>query len=146
MVVSEWNASQKAPVLEVVSSFSTQNRATDFSARNPAIKLDAATAKFAVAPTEFIPTDGIVRKTAYEVTRGRSSDIDKARAIYDWIVDNTQRNPKTRGCGVGDIKAMLETGDLSGKCADLNALFVGLARSVNLPARDLYGLRVAKSD
>src|SRR6185369_3896532 len=41
---------------------------------------------------------------------------------------------------------MLETGDLSGKCADLNALFVGLARSVNLPARDVYGLRVAKSE
>ena len=41
---------------------------------------------------------------------------------------------------------MLETGDLTGKCADLNALFVGLARAVNLPARDVYGLRVASSD
>jgi transglutaminase-like putative cysteine protease len=146
MVVSEWSAAEKTPFLEVVSTFSTQNRAVDFSRRNPQIKLDAATAKFSVAPTELIPTDGIVRKTAYEITRGKSSDIDKARAIYDWIVDNTQRNPKTRGCGVGDIKAMLETGDLSGKCADLNALYVGLARAVNLPARDVYGLRVAKSE
>ena len=41
---------------------------------------------------------------------------------------------------------MLETGDLSGKCADLNALYVGLARAVNLPARDVYGLRVARSE
>ena len=146
MVTCEWSASEKAPVLEVVSTFATQNRAVDFSKRDPSIKLDAATAKFSVAPTELIPTDGIVRKTAYEITRGKSTDIDKARAIYDWIVDNTQRNPKTRGCGVGDIKAMLETGDLSGKCADLNALYVGLARSVNLPARDVYGLRVAKSE
>jgi transglutaminase-like putative cysteine protease len=87
-----------------------------------------------------------VRKTALEITRGKSSDLDKARAIYDWVVDNTFRNPKTRGCGVGDIKAMLETGDLSGKCADLNALYVGLARAVNLPARDIYGLRVARSE
>jgi len=146
MVVSEWSADQKAPVLEVVSAFSTINRATDFGKRNPQIKLDAATAKFSTAATELIPTDGIVRKTAYEITRGKTSDVDKARAIYEWIVDNTQRNPKTRGCGVGDIKAMLETGDLSGKCADLNALYVGLARAVNLPARDVYGLRVAKSD
>ena len=134
------------PVLSMTSRFATRNRAVDFSRRNPAIKLDAATAKFAVAPTELIPTDGIVRKTAYEITRGKSSDIQKARAIYDWIVDNTQRNPKTRGCGVGDIKSMLETGDLSGKCADLNALYVGLARAVNLPARDVYGLRVARSE
>jgi transglutaminase-like putative cysteine protease len=146
MAVSEWPAAEKAPVVEVASTFSTINRATEFGKRNPAIKIDAATAKFATAATELIPTDGIVRKTAYEITRGKTSDIDKARAIYEWIVDNTQRNPKTRGCGVGDIKAMLETGDLSGKCADLNALFVGLARSVNLPARDVYGIRVAKSD
>jgi transglutaminase-like putative cysteine protease len=146
MVVSEWSESQKAPVIEVVSVFSTQNRAVDFGKRNPSIKIDPATAKFSVAPTELIPTDGIVRKTAYEITRGKSTDLQKARAIYDWIVDNTQRNPKTRGCGVGDIKSMLETGDLSGKCADLNALYVGLARAVNIPARDVYGLRVARSE
>jgi len=41
---------------------------------------------------------------------------------------------------------MLETGDLSGKCADLNALYVGLARAAGLPARDVYGIRVAKSE
>jgi transglutaminase-like putative cysteine protease len=146
MVASEWTPGVKAPVLEVVSTVATRNRAVDFTKRNPALKLDAASAKFSTTATELIPTDGIVRKTALEITRGKSADVDKARAIYDWVVDNTFRNPKTRGCGVGDIKAMLETGDLSGKCADLNALYVGLARSVNLPARDVYGLRVARSD
>src|SRR5256885_5737844 len=40
---------------------------------------------------------------------------------------------------------MLETGNLGGKCADLNALYVGLARASGLPARDVYGVRVAKS-
>jgi transglutaminase-like putative cysteine protease len=60
-------------------------------------------------------------------------------------VDNTFRDPKTRGCGTGDIKTMLETGHLGGKCADLNALFVGLARSAGIPARDVYGIRVAAS-
>ena len=40
---------------------------------------------------------------------------------------------------------MLESGNLGGKCADLNALFVGLARSVGIPARDVYGIRVAPS-
>ncbi len=50
-----------------------------------------------------------------------------------------------KGCGLGDIRWMLETKNLSGKCADLNALFVGLARAAGLPARDLYGIRVAPS-
>ena len=41
---------------------------------------------------------------------------------------------------------MLESRNLSGKCADLNALYVGLARAAGLPARDVYGIRVAKSE
>jgi transglutaminase-like putative cysteine protease len=71
--------------------------------------------------------------------------LDKARAVYEWIVDNTFRDPKVRGCGLGDIKTMLETRYFGGKCADLNALFVGLTRAANIPARDLYGIRVADS-
>ena len=57
---------------------------------------------------------------------GYKTDVDKARAIYEWIVDNTFRDPKVKGCGIGDITTMLETGYLGGKCADLNALYVGL--------------------
>jgi len=70
-----------------------------------------------------------VKATATEITSGAKSDLAKARAIYEWIVDNTFRNPKTRGCGIGDIRFMLESRDLGGKCADLNALYVGLARA-----------------
>jgi transglutaminase-like putative cysteine protease len=71
--------------------------------------------------------------------------VDKARRIYEWVVENTHRDAKTRGCGTGDIAAMLKSGNLGGKCADLNALYVGLARAAGLPARDVYGLRVAPS-
>ncbi len=67
------------------------------------------------------------------------------KAVYDWILVNTYREPKVRGCGVGDIKAMLETRNFGGKCGDINALFVGLLRSVDVPARDVYGIRVAPS-
>jgi len=41
---------------------------------------------------------------------------------------------------------MLESRDLGGKCADLNALCVGIARAAGLPARDVYGIRVARSE
>ena len=146
MVMAEWNPVEKDPVLEVASTFATRNRAVDLSRRDPSITLDAPSRAFYTAPTELIPTDGIVRQTARDITRGKFSDVDKARAIYEWIVDNTARDPKTRGCGVGDIKSMLETGNLKGKCADLNALYVGLARAAGLPSRDVYGLRVARSE
>jgi transglutaminase-like putative cysteine protease len=87
-----------------------------------------------------------VKATAADITSGARSDVEKARAIYEWIVENTFRDPKTRGCGIGDIRFMLESQDLGGKCADLNALYVGLARAAGLPARDVYGVRIAKSE
>jgi transglutaminase-like putative cysteine protease len=93
----------------------------------------------------LLPLDGIVRETARKITGTETDDVAKARAIYEWVVENTARDPVVRGCGVGDIRAMLTSGNLRGKCADLNALFVGLARSAGVPARDVYGLRVAPS-
>ena len=145
MLVAQWDAGEPAPLLEVVSRFAARDRAIDFSLPGKAAPLDSATRLLYTRATELLPTDGIVRKTALEITKGTRTDIDKARAIYDWVVDNTERNPKTKGCGTGDIRGMLETGNLSGKCADLNALYVGLARAVGLAARDVYGVRVADS-
>jgi transglutaminase-like putative cysteine protease len=141
----EFPAGTAKPVVEVVSRVSTQDRAVDWSKKGAGVKEDPAALKLALQPTELIPIDGIVRKTAEEAIRGKQSDRDKAQALYEWVVNNTHREPKTRGCGVGDIKAMLESGNLGGKCADINALFVGLARSVGIPARDLYGVRLAPS-
>lgn len=145
MLAANWEAGEPAPVIEVTSRFATRDRSIDLGRPGKVAALDAASAKLFTRATELLPTDGIVRKTSAEITRGRQTDVDKARAIYDWIVVNTVRNPKTRGCGTGDIRAMLETGNLTGKCADLNALYVGLARAAGLPARDVYGIRVADS-
>ena len=143
---AEWPTPPAAPTVTLSSRFMTRDRAANLVRPDPSIRLDPADAKFYTAPTQLQPTDGIVRRTALEITRGARTELARSRAIYEWIVDNTERDPKTRGCGVGDIKAMLETGNLSGKCADLNALYVGLARAVGLPARDIYGIRVARSN
>jgi transglutaminase-like putative cysteine protease len=144
MVHAEWPATDQAPVLEVVSRFSTQSRAIDWSKKTPA-KLNAAMTRKWTQPTDLMPTDGIVKETADDITKGRKTDLEKVQATYDWILANTYRDAKVRGCGVGDIKAMLETKSFGGKCADLNGLFVGLVRAAGVPARDVYGIRVAPS-
>ena len=130
--MAEWEAGEAAPVVEVTTRFATRDRAVDFSRPTDAREDRRVLARY-IESTRLMPTDGIVQKTAREITKGQKSDLDKARALYEWIVDNTFRDPKVRGCGVGDIRAMLESGNLSGKCADLNALYVGLARSVGIP-------------
>lgn len=145
MLFAEWRAGEPAPSVQVVSRFAARDRAIDWSDRSGPARLDRTTQRLYTQATELMPTDGIVRRTAREACRGMRTDVERARAIYDWIVDNTFRDPGTRGCGVGDIRFMLETGNLGGKCADLNALYVGLCRAVGIPARDVYGVRVADS-
>ncbi|HEX2828505.1 MAG TPA: transglutaminase-like domain-containing protein [Burkholderiales bacterium] len=147
IVAGSFPASAQNPVLRLTSRFAARDRYVDLS-KPPRVapKEDPAELRLALQPTELIPTDGIVKDKAMEITKGQRTDIDKARAIYEWIVENTFRDPKVRGCGWGDIKGMLETGNLGGKCGDLNALFVGLSRASGVPARDIYGIRVAKSN
>lgn len=146
MLMAEWPAGTEKPAIEVTSRVATRDRAVDLSKPGTGESLDAAGRTLFTAPTKFIPTDGIVKQTSDQITAGATSEVEKARRIYEWIVANTFRDPKARGCGLGDISFMLSTGSLGGKCADLNGLFVGLARAAGLPARDLYGIRVAPSE
>jgi transglutaminase-like putative cysteine protease len=146
MVFAEWAGGERPPLLEITSRFKVRDRHVDLD-RTPKPQ---ATEKEAVLdyfrqPSRLVRTDGVVAATAKDIVAGNQSDLDKARAIYEWIVENTFRDPKVRGCGTGDIATMLETRNLGGKCADLNALFVGLARAAGLPARDVYGIRCAPS-
>ena len=145
---AEWPSGERAPIVDVTYRFATHDRAVDLTAREDARGRteDKRTLAKYLEPTRLIRTDGIVATTSEHITSGRRGEVEKARAIYEWIVENTFRDPKVRGCGIGDIRAMLEARNLGGKCADLNALFVGLARAAGVPARDVYGMRVADSD
>lgn len=144
MLCVEWSASQKNPTIEITARVQTQDRAVR-PGRGSAPALSEEERKYNLMATDLLPVDGIVKETADGIVRGKASDTDKARALYEWVVENTFRNAKTPGCGVGDVSWMLKSGNLNGKCADLNALFVAMARSVGIPARDVYGIRVAPS-
>ncbi len=137
-VVATWVDDEPAPGVEVVVRVATRARAPGEQVA-PATAADRAEA---LVPSRWIRTDGIVSTTAARVSAGAASDLERARRIYDWVVDNTFRDPAVRGCGPGDVCALLESRRLGGKCADLNGLFVGLARAAGVPAREWYGLRL----
>jgi len=144
MLRADFAAGAGVPVLEVTSRIRAQNRAVDWNSTQPALD-DAASLHAWTEATQLVPTNGIVRSTAQAAAKGARTDVEKVQRIYDWVVQNTHREPKVRGCGTGDIQAMLETGNLSGKCGDINGLFVGLVRSLGIPARDVYGIRLVPS-
>jgi hypothetical protein len=146
-VYAEWTGlDAKAPMqLDVTSQVSVRDRVADLGkpdGQGDKVPDDVA---LYLKGTPSSPTDGIVLATATKIAGSRRGAVDKAHAVYDWILENGVRDPNVTGCGTGDVVAMLETGNISGKCADLNGLFVALVRSLGVPARDVYGIRVADS-
>jgi rhodanese-related sulfurtransferase/transglutaminase-like putative cysteine protease len=113
----------------------------DFPSREAA--WDPADYALYLGPTRLGPLDGEVRKLADRITKGKHGVLAKARAIYDWTVDNTYRDPDTRGCGVGDVFRLLR--EPGGKCADISSIYVALARGAGVPAREVFGIRMGKT-
>src|SRR5207244_11278295 len=98
---------EAAPVVELTSRFRTQNRAIDWS-KKVAATADPAELRMWTQPTDLIPTDGIGKVTADELTQGKTTAVAKVTANYDWILANTYREPHVRGCGRGDDRPMPE--------------------------------------
>jgi transglutaminase-like putative cysteine protease len=91
------------------------------------------------------PTDGVVRNRAQAITKGAKDNLEKARAIHEWVAENARYDATGAGCLQGGARTMLETGSISGRSADINGLFVALCRAAGIPARLQYGIRVNDS-
>jgi hypothetical protein len=95
-----------------------------------------------LSATRLGPIDGEVKALADEITRGKTSVLAKAKAIYDWTVVNTYRNPDTKGCGLGDVYRLLR--NPGGKCVDISSIYVAISRAADVPAREIFGIRMGK--
>ena len=95
-----------------------------------------------LGPTVLGPIDGPVKDLADKITAGKTTVLQKARAIYDWTVENMYRDPDTIGCGIGDVYELLHR--LGGKCTDIHSVYVALCRAAGVPAREIFGLRLGK--
>lgn len=93
-------------------------------------------------PDWWVPTDGQVAEIAQSIQKDKNGILEKARAVYDWVVENTSRDPNVKGCGLGVVEVTLSK--RSGKCADLSSVYVALARNIGVPAREVFGLRLGK--
>ncbi len=93
-----------------------------------------------LASTSLGDTRGTAADYAARITRGKTTTLSKARAIYDWTVDNMYRDPDVKGCGLGEVDVLLRR--LGGKCADIHSVFVTLARAAGIPAREIFGIRL----
>ncbi|MDD5395445.1 MAG: transglutaminase-like domain-containing protein [Thiothrix sp.] len=113
----------------------------DFPAVEPAIPVEI---NEYLKSTAFIPTDGKVKEIALSVTNSKQKISEKARAVYQWVIENTVRDPDVKGCGTGEVEKVIAK--KGGKCADISSVFVSVARAAGVPAREVFGLRLGKKD
>lgn len=123
---------------------SVHDRHTDFNRHD--VHLPSASLAPYLQGTDHLRIDGVVKAYADRITAGVNEPLAKAERIYEWTVQNMFRDPKTRGCGVGDAYQSLESGYLGGKCADVSAVFVALLRAAGIPAREVFGIRAGASE
>ena len=97
-----------------------------------------------LAATDEVPAGNEKMKAiAEKATKGKTGILEEARGVYEWVTENTHRDPKVQGCGLARPGRTLYQCSGGGKCADISAVFVTVARAAGIPARDVYGLRLA---
>lgn len=95
--------------------------------------------------SQLIPNDGLAHQLGERIVGRIKDPVAQAKAIYDWVVDNTIYDTALPGCGGGNVNQQLIRGQYGGRSADINGLFVALCRAIGIPARCVYGLRVGPS-
>ncbi len=141
ILYARWNKGAKSRKL--VFTFSvTRNEVVkkDFPQKEPA--WDPADYALYLKPTSLGPIDGVVKDLADKIVGNRTTVYAKAKAIYDWTVENMYRDPKTKGCGSGDVCSLLARP--GGKCTDIHSVFIALCRAAGVPAREVFGIRLGK--
>ena len=90
--------------------------------------------------------DPEVKALSDEICAGKETTLDKAKAIYDWIYDNMNRNNDVFRCGDGDVCRLIQEDEREGKCTDINSTFVALCRAQGIPANEVFGIRMNDAD
>ena len=106
------------------------------------LKLDGEDAETAFAiykqPNRLVLVDNEIRKIAAEVTAGKSNTIEKARAIYDYVLGKMTYDKNHQGWGLGSTRHACDVG--KGNCTDFHALFNSLCRAQGIASGFEIGL------
>lgn len=139
----EW-AENAPPQLQITSTVTTADRHFDITKRTmPPEREDILRRN--LQSSSLIPNEGKVHDLAAQIVGRIKDPVAQAKAIYDWVVDNSIYDPTLPAGGTGDVRKQLDLRQYGGRSADINGLFVALCRAIGIPARCVYGLRIGGS-
>ena len=89
-------------------------------------------------PDSLVLVDEEMKKLSDEVTKGRKDTLDKARAIYDYVLEKMTYDKNHDGWGKGSTRHACDVG--KGNCTDFHALFNSLCRAQGIASGFEIGL------
>ncbi|HYX70702.1 MAG TPA: transglutaminase-like domain-containing protein, partial [Terriglobales bacterium] len=93
-----------------------------------------------LAPDKLVPVTGLPAELAAQQTAGKSTELEKAQAIYDYVFHTLRYDKSGTGWGRGDTLWACDA--KHGNCTDFHSLFISMARSQKIPARFEIGFPV----
>ncbi|MGC2193728.1 MAG: transglutaminase domain-containing protein [Terriglobales bacterium] len=84
-------------------------------------------------PDQLVPVTGLPAQLAVEQTKSANTQLEKARAIYDYVFATIRYDKSGTGWGHGDTLWACDS--KRGNCTDFHSVFMSMARSQHIPAR-----------
>jgi hypothetical protein len=139
----EWPESGDAR-LQLTTYVTTADRHFDVTKRTVAPEREDILRRNLQA-SQLIPNDGLAFQLGERILGRIKDPVAQAKAVYEWVVENTTYDLGLPGCGTGDVRRQLIQGQYGGRSADINGLFVSICRAIGIPARCVYGMRTGSS-
>lgn len=130
--------------LQLRTQVTTADRHFDITKRTVAPEREDILRKNLQA-SQLVPNDGLAHQLGERILGRIKDPVAQAKAIYDWVIENSIYDPSLPGCGTGDVRTQLVRGQYGGRSADINGLFVSLCRAIGIPARRVFGQRIEQS-
>ena len=93
-----------------------------------------------LVPEQGVPENEQFKKIASNVIAGKKNDLERARALYEHVINELRYAKTGEGWGKGD--AVFACDSKHGNCTDYHSYFIALAHAVNIPARFAIGAAI----
>ena len=101
------------------------------------LKASAKEAEQYLGPHKLVPVTGKLAAIAAQQVEGKTTTLDKARALYDYVFSTMRYDKSGTGWGRGDAEWACDS--KRGNCTDFHSVFISMARSQGIPARFSIG-------
>ncbi len=144
MLYAYWAPGQRRRVLTFSFHVERNERLEQWKLADDGMAYQKAFAERYLSCRDHQDKPGRVASLSESIVAGKSTPVEKARTVYQWVTANMRRDPATRGCGQGNVCVLIDR--RSGKCVDINSVFVALLNAAGVPAREVFGIRLGQTD